>query len=243
MDENYNSNIYFLDKEGNWISRLSTIYVTQRTFSTPANCYYIQIHCGQILDGSTIQLEVGSTATAYHAYNGQTHNVPFGRTVYGGELVLHEGQNDKIINGYIISEMGNRGWNKVQAQGYTIFYSDFPLGSRAPTPQGLCEIYPTAANYTKDKVCVFYGSSQYNFSRIGIRDDSKAEMTVAQFQESVSGYKAVYEMRDPTETVLPTKTEIKTLLGANNIYHDCNGDIDVTYRANGALYVQEHPIT
>jgi hypothetical protein len=52
-----------------------------------------------------------------------------------------------------------------------------------------------------------------------------------------------YPAAVPTETTLPTKTEIKTLLGANNFYHDCNGDTDVIYRANGALYVQEHPIT
>lgn len=37
-----------------------------------------------------------------------------------------------------------------------------------------------------------------------------------------------YELATPTETQL-TPQEVKSLLGGNNIYHDCNGDTKITY--------------
>ena len=53
-----------------------------------------------------------------------------------------------------------------------------------------------------------------------------------------TGSQVVYPLATPI-TIQLTPTEIKTLLGENNIWAD-TGDVEVTYRANGNLYVAQH---
>lgn len=78
--------IYFYDENKNWISRSASITTyTSYTFTTPANCYYINF---QLVNSSydikytnslnTFQLELGSTATTYEAYNGTDYSVNLG---------------------------------------------------------------------------------------------------------------------------------------------------------------------
>lgn len=124
--------------------------------------------------------------TIYLPTGQREYTVPFGQTVYGGELVLHEGQNDKLIPWEYIASYNGEAIN----EPWVSSMDAYAPGTTPTTGAFVC--YPAAT---------------------------------------------------PSEITLPIKTQVNTLLGANNIYHDCNGDIDVTYRANGALYVQEHPIT
>ena len=56
---------------------------------------------------------------------------------------------------------------------------------------------------------------------------------------SDNGLQVAYKLATPTTTQL-TPQEVKSLLGSNNIYHDCNGQVAVTYKANGELYVEQH---
>lgn len=139
----------------------------------------------EYVDERDFPLPVGHE-TIYLPTGQREYTVPFGQTVYGGELILQEGQNDKLIPWeYIASYNG-----EVINEPWVSSMDAYAPGTTPTTGAFVC--YPAA---------------------------------------------------DPAEITLPTKTVIPTLLGANNIYHDCNENIDVTYRANGALYVQEHPIT
>ena len=61
--------IYCYDNSKNWISRISQLYSTPHTFTTPNNCYYIQFqYIVANYDANTIQLEKGTKANSYTPY-------------------------------------------------------------------------------------------------------------------------------------------------------------------------------
>lgn len=69
--------IYYFDKNKTFISRTGTIAQSYNTFTTPANCYYIDIQyyiTGN--DFTTYQLELSSTATDFVAHAEQTYTIP-----------------------------------------------------------------------------------------------------------------------------------------------------------------------
>lgn len=55
------------------------------TFTTPSNCYFVRLEWEPTypLAESWFQLEIGSTPSAYEPYQGKTHTVQIGDTVYG----------------------------------------------------------------------------------------------------------------------------------------------------------------
>ena len=60
--------------------------------------------------------------------------------------------------------------------------------------------------------------------------------TVEAMKQSLDGVQLVYELAEPIHYPL-TPTEIKTLLGTNNIWSN-TGDTEVTYRADTTLYIK-----
>ena len=64
--------IYFLDSNGDWISRTTSFGLSEMpyTFTTPANCRYIEIQYNNAYTALTdVQIELGSTATPYSPYS------------------------------------------------------------------------------------------------------------------------------------------------------------------------------
>ena len=62
---------------------------------------------------------------------------------------------------------------------------------------------------------------------IYIRDDANSSLSAADFKAAMSGVDFVYELATPIEIQL-TPTEVRTLLGNNNIFAD-TGNIEVKY--------------
>ena len=98
-----NMSIGCYDKEWNFISRIfGMIADSSRSFITPSNAEYITLVFGSStlnVEGtvSNIQLEVGSTASAYTAYEAPTtYTAQLGRTIYGGtaDIVTGEGEDE-----------------------------------------------------------------------------------------------------------------------------------------------------
>ena len=71
-----------------WISRLSG-----DTFTTQADCYWVRITC-PTADLNNIQLEQGSTATAYEPYNGQNYEINLGKNLFDKD-------NANVLDGYV----------------------------------------------------------------------------------------------------------------------------------------------
>lgn len=71
--------IYYYDKAKKWISRSNGFNIVPMTFTTPNNCYYIQIQYNRsAYNAETIQLEEGSTATSYEPYEETTYSISLG---------------------------------------------------------------------------------------------------------------------------------------------------------------------
>jgi len=172
-------------------------------------------------------IEVGSTATTYEPYTGDTYTFPFGQTVYGGTLNVTTGVlTISVVKQHI--DLSN--YNYRTTSGYDRFSVELTNrsttgSSRINKGNSVLATYnyvDTATSehfYITPSVCVmFFVENTFRNGELDI----------------------IYPLETP-QTIQLTPQEIKTLLGANNIYHDCNGDTDVTYRANGALYVEQHP--
>lgn len=150
-----------------------------------------------------------------------TYTTDFGTTVYGGTL--------DVVSGVLtvtkeIVDLGNLSWSKdtTTVSGKTIFRSSLSAKSQF---NAICSNYNFVGAYTNltDKTCCYI----YN-TWIGIEDSTYNESTVGQFKTAMNGVQLVYELATPI-TIQLTPQEVKSLLGVNNFYHDCNGDTKITY--------------
>ena len=181
----------------------------------------------------TLQLEVGSTATAYEAYEAPTqYTASLGRTIYGGtaDIVTGEGEDEYIK--YVIDGVNNYAIN-VSGTNFNIM------------PYGLF-IDGTISKWVCDALTANSTNFGYNSSQgfIFIRQAGWSSLTgvtdVATFN--------TYCQNNPITLILPKTTSEtftftpitptpETVLGVNNFWAD-EGDSDVTYRADISLALQ-----
>lgn len=155
-------------------------------------------------------------------------NVPFGQTVYGGTL--------NVTTGVLTINRAREVFDLSDAISQTVVTNYkrclFSLSSK-----------PVVSNKQKCNIANYLFDFSSDTNHFYCNDSNNSlYLFISKDITELSNIEVVYPLATE-RTIQLTPTEIKTLLGANNFYHDCNGDIDVTYRANGALYVQEHPIT
>ena len=182
------------------------------------------------------QLEIGDTATTFEAYNGNNYEFTFEQTVYGGKLNVTTGeltvtQHGIVIDGSTVAAtaLGNVGNNKrvfiPYPIGYTAKYDgatiDFNCDKIKPSLRDVIQ-YPTQATetaistYTNGIYAVFVPSDN-------VTDLASANAWFASYQPLF-----VYTLETPYIVQL-TPTEVKTLLGENNIFTNTNGNVDVIY--------------
>lgn len=203
------------------------------TLTKPAYVYpQIQVVNGTSSNRTfTIQLELGSTATAYEPYQGSTYPITWDEagTVYGGTVNPVTG---KLIVDRASVDLGTLNWS------YDSQYQRFfTVGLTSVIKKGssgwilpICSAYKSAVGVSDDKTISEYATTGYVY----IKDTSYTDAAV--FKTALSGVKLVYELVATVEYDL-THIEIRTLLGTNNIWAD-TGDVAVDYRADTRLYVE-----
>lgn len=172
-----------------------------------------------------IQFEQGSTATAYEPYTGSTTTTDLGTTVYGGTL--------NPVSGVLTIKMSTKKKFRDYYWGYNPTYRFFYCGISDIVSSGsgiVCDCYETVNSTTglNDK------QIKIREGGISLMDTSYTDTT--SFLNAMGDNEFVYELATPTTTQL-TPQEVKSLLGGNNFYHDCNGQVTVTYRADIGLYI------
>lgn len=235
--------IYSLDYDGDWISRTASIpevpsVYSSYTFTTGANCYYIQIQTSASVTLEGAMFNLGSTAQPYVAYNGTTYTIPFGTTVYGGSLEVESGV---LTVTHAIVDLGDFDY-RYQSSGNGFFLAssglpNFKTVSAYYAPLGIiCDRYKTGtSNSAPQSDCEI--TATINSAILRIRDDSFNGDANA-FKAGVTGSKVVYELATPT-TIQLTPVEVSTILGNNSIYSNCNGTVEVVYRADIQKYVDK----
>ena len=95
----------------------------------------------------------------------------------------------------------------------------------ADKPQ-LCDKLTYLANYSSNTAHFYCNNTHAN---IFMPNDTSADTTIT----------VVYELANPTQTYQLTPTEIETLVGTNNVFHDCNGNTSVTYLETIKEYIDK----
>lgn len=189
---------------------------------------------------SSVQIEEGSSATTYEAYNASTYQFSFEDAgfVYGGLLDVVKGElsvTHKAIR------MGELLWS--YESGPSIFYADIN-DAITPVADGdttaICSMY-SRGNYPSDfgvgkfAVC----DSNYTANRmVCVKEDHYSD--VKSFTEAVENETLVYELATPKKYKLLRRSQrIPTYIGTNNVWSDVgvakleelNGDV-VTFNGN-----------
>ena len=239
--DEHGARIQALDGDGAFISDLG--YKSNATFTTPANCRYIVFYTNAVSSITTynhdISINYPSTDHDYHAGHVQPLTISLGQTVYGGTLDVTTGV---LTVDRAIVDLGTLNWTYSSAYG---FYSTGLTGlveyPSAETVVGdlVCSARKTGAwrdldtyGKTGNIVAVTHsGTTDY----LGITDNTYT--SPSDFKTSMSGVQLVYKLAQ-SQTVQLTPQEVKTLLGANNIYAD-TGNSTVQYRADTKLYIEK----
>ena len=237
---------YHADGTRTEIARLlsSTIRKSATTIISKdvVSLYFVSNAAGTISD---IQLELGSFATEYEPYQGETYDIQFpteAGTVYGGSLDVTTGV---LAVDRAMVDLGTLDWRYYKNSRETKYYfrtlneiTNAKL-SDGSIPNCISDRYKTESwsatvdNATFDN-CITFGWSGKSY--IAVCDSAYSDAVA--FKTAMSGVQLVYELATP-QTYQLNITEIRTLLGENNIWAD-TGDTAVTYSADTKMFVEQN---
>lgn len=212
------------------------------TVAIPDNIRYLFVYLAN--DGSTItsklQLELGSTATAYEPYvNGHTTPVPLGQTVYGGSVDVATGV--LTVDKMYYSFTGNESILLDQHYGVNRFDATvLPYNAVGASTDILCSHFLPSTTITSSNPRLDNAINAYN-KRLLWRDDAcatVADMKAYFTQQANNGTPVQAVVPMAPITVQLTPAQVATLLGTNNVWADC-GSAEVEYRADPTLAYAE----
>ena len=173
------------------------------------------------------QLELGSTATAYEAYQGQTYTIDLDGTRYGGTLDVTSG---KLTVDRAMVDMGTLNYT-YDSSGR--FYTSINGKKNEASDQDM--MLAISSMYMPMTATTFQNTPTNGTMRgattggyVYFRNDAYTD--AATFKTAMSGVQLVYELATPIEVDL-TPTQITTLSGANNIWADTGDIILLEYMA------------
>lgn len=168
------------------------------------------------------QLELGSIATEYEPYQGDTVTANFGQTVYGGTLDWNTGE---MVVEWAAIDGGTRNWS-VYNDGVQVFLGD---GNPAKI-YGAFNIISSHYKTSKNALVSQMGDMEINGSQssnaIFVRDTRYTDPTA--FKAAMSGVQICYQLQKPI-TIQLTPAQITALQGMNNIRCDA-GETTVSGR-------------
>lgn len=172
-------------------------------------------------DNYDMQLEVGSTATAYEPYVTPTiYTIQLGQEVYGAEV--------DVVNGVahctheLITDLSNADWtyNPGNNTFSTASIKGYTDGEAFTCNKYLAVGYESLQNMTNNK-------AQLRMIGLFIKDTSYNGDAYA-FKVSLADIQICKPLATPFDIQL-TPTQIETLIGNNTIFAD-TGDIDLTFK-------------
>jgi hypothetical protein len=227
--------------------------VTSVTFTNPID-QYCKFSLSRAEDSQALadtydyQLELGSTATAYEPYQGQTYEVTFpteAGTVYGGTLTVNgDGTGQLVVDNEIVTLDGvnNRfaGSFSEGQNGKPFYFTNLGLRSR------FSNMKSNVLNYSEQTVSYaplysFPCGSGVNTTccailPLSIANSDEANAWLQQMASAGTPVQVTGELATPIIYNLTALEVIQTLKGINNIWSDA-GNTAVTYPADTKLYI------
>lgn len=195
----------------------------------------------------TAQIELGSAATSYESFVGNTtYPITFpasAGTVYGGTLTINADGSGELTVTMAEVDLGTLTWTKRTTMGRTYFGAPLldMLSAENRTLKIWCTQYASVVGgipYGDIPDKSIYNTTISQANSICVIDTSYDSGTANDFASAMSeiGVKAFYPLAQPAASIPLTASQITTLLGANNIWADC-GDVTVEYPADTKLYI------
>lgn len=233
--------VYFLDRNQNWISRTSAQSDVPYTFTTPANCYYIEIQCSRSYsDFNTVMVEKGSTASPYTAYTGITHTVQFGSTVYGGQI---DWVNGVMVVDHALDTMTGNDVVSVGTASSGINYARMSeLSSRGVTTTATNKDQLKSNLYVASKDATVNNSIRINANTTPYAYNNDLDtLEKAQTFYNANPLQIWYPLYTPIEITLSNLDEIRTVLGGGtmNLWADCGDVVEMTYPCDTKGYIDK----
>lgn len=173
---------------------------------------------------SDCQIEIGTTPTTYHAYNGTTHEISLGQTVYGGVLDV---TNGTLTVTHTYKDMGTLEWYYPGDYFYADITDIQPNPSWGATSDVLSSYFVATTPNAIALQQVDYAIAIWPTGhRIVVRDTDYSDSVT--FTSAMSGVQLVFPLATPVTLTL-TPEQIEAIVGVNNVWHDGNGDTEVKY--------------
>ena len=221
------------------------------TIEQPFNSIFLYASNGYIAaEGDTasfadMQLEVGSSASAYEPYKPIAEtDIAFPSPVYGGTL--------DVVSGVLTVEWTIKAlnewytFNRSTSYEHPFFYGSFYDRKPGRTTDFFCDVFKkdtthifgsTFGNGAEDLSIAFSGDT--GSQNIYIRDDSC--LSREDFLEAHKNDHVCYKLAE-SYTIQLTSEQITALVGDNTIWSDANGDIEVEYRADTGLFLKQNTV-
>ena len=221
-----NTAICYYDKSGTIINRA---FVGKGVFTTPSNCYYINVNFGSIYGGTYLHdlcVNYPSTDTDYHAYNGNTHTFSFGQSIYQGYIDWKRGVVVGTIGVIVFDGSSDEIWRTYSGQRYTVPVSDFTSPSNSQLANIICDKLETITKAQQgSRTFVISGSDADSH-------DFMVNVGANSYNDMIDWLNAnpitvAYELATPIEIPLGG-INLLTQQGVNNIFCD-TGDTTVEY--------------
>lgn len=233
----YNS-VAFYDESRAFVDRfVPSIFGINAAFTTPNNCRYIRFNAASdAYNVNTIQLEEGTTATTYESYNGNTYNIDWqstAGTVYGGTLNVKTGE---LIVTHL-KKLGSECVWQVQDISIHVYYtSSFNTIKKEGNTNIICDSYATSNATTVTNMNNLTIKGRASDGNIYIRNDNYT--TLENFTSAVANVGIMFELKTPITYQL-TPTEIRSLLGINNVWADCGAITELKYTRDLNLCIND----
>lgn len=220
--------LFLYDKDKNFIGfkqAASTVSmsIVANEISGYENAKYCRLRLSAIINTPTrLQFELGSTATPFAPYQGKTHTVQIGQTVYGLRYEWLTGKGWIEWGGRIMSETDN--WNMTGS----VFYQ--PLPENIDTTKSMCSHYGFSPSTVNNASSVgkydLLGSIRFNKGNFNTVDEWKSNLSTQ--KAAGTPVQVIWKLKTPIEIQLPS-----TIISAadpeqtNTLYGD--GSIEVEY--------------
>lgn len=190
-------------------------------------------------DGANVwvQAVVDPTAEADYSISWQTEC----GTIYGGTLDVTNGVLT-VDRGYV--DLGDLNWTYLTSGSGLAPYFYAGITSLGVKYEGnfgtvvypvLCSIYKTVNRnlsvFIDNTLCMDGAVAEQTVTQVQVKDSRYT--SASDFKTAMNGIQIVYELATP-QTYQLTPTEVKSLLGVNNIFADC-GDVEECRYITGTL--------
>ena len=211
--------LFFYDKDKNYISYTSQSGSNERTLANTVGYIRLMLAIGYGTNyNHDVSINYPSSYTNYIAYNGTTHTIPLGQTVYGGTVDCVSGvlkiseAKDTLTWGNYLAEYAPTG---VPFKRRTFQLSNNAVSGSGHSFTNCIDTYNVG---TPSTVPFYYVYDNYFYAWLPL--DTASDFSI----------ELCYELQTP-QTIQLTPTQVHALLGQNNVWTDC-GDTSVTYPTN-----------